>query len=140
MLIPNIVDPSSSVRRVFAATPQSLGGEALGNDIAIADLDRDGDLDVVVASAAGAPDRAFFNGGATFTTLALGAATVDSRAVAVGDINGDAFIDIVFANPGGSSVLINNGAGGFTAGPGSERTTRVTCCSSICLATRCPSS
>jgi VCBS repeat-containing protein len=116
VLIPNIIDPSNSVRRMFAATPQSLGGEALGTDIAVADLDRDGDLDVVVASAAGAPDRAFFNGGAQFTTAALGAATVDSRAVAAGDINGDGFVDIVFANPGGSSVLINNGAAGFTAG------------------------
>jgi VCBS repeat-containing protein len=118
VLFPNVVDPTNSARRMLAPTPQSLGGETLGNDLAIADLDRDGDLDVVLAAAAGAPDRAFLAANGSFTTTVLGAATLDSRAVTVGDVNGDAFVDLVFANPGGSSVLLNSGSGGvFTARP-----------------------
>jgi VCBS repeat-containing protein len=118
VLFPNVADPASSARRMLAPTPQSLGGEALGTDLAIVDLDRDGDLDIVLAAAAGAPDRAFLAANGSFTTAALGAATLDSRAVAAGDVNGDAFVDLVFANPGGSSLLVNSGAGGiFTAAP-----------------------
>ena len=48
---------------------------------------------------------------------ALGVATLDSRAVTVGDVNGDAFVDLVFANPGGSSLLVNSGSGGDFPGP-----------------------
>jgi VCBS repeat-containing protein len=118
VLLMNGVDPTSSVRRLLGPTPQSLGGEALGTDLVIVDLDRDNDLDIVLAAAAGAPDRTFVAAGGAFTTAALGAASLDSRAVAAGDINGDAFVDLVFANPGGSSVLMNSGSGAvFTAGP-----------------------
>ena len=47
------------------------------------------------------------------------ALAADSRAVAVGDINGDAFVDLVFANSGTSTVLVNTGSGGtFAAGAG----------------------
>jgi VCBS repeat-containing protein len=119
LLYANVVDPTNTARRGLSATPQSLGGEALGTDLAIVDLDRDGDLDIVLAAAAGAPDRAFLAGsGGSFSSVALGAAARDSRAVAVGDINGDAFVDLVLANPGGSSVLMNTGSGAvFANGP-----------------------
>ena len=44
---------------------------------------------------------------------------VDSHAVAAGDINGDAFVDLVFASSGTSTVLINSGAGAvFRRGAG----------------------
>jgi VCBS repeat-containing protein len=118
VLLANVVDPTNSARRMLSPTPQSLGGEALGTDLAVVDLDRDGDLDIVLAAAAGAPSRAFLAAGGSFTSTALGAATLDSRAVSAADLNGDGFVDLVFANPGGSSVLINSGSGGvFTAGP-----------------------
>ncbi|HSC13875.1 MAG TPA: Ig-like domain-containing protein [Gammaproteobacteria bacterium] len=114
----NVADPTNPGRRAFATPPQSLGGEALTTDIAIADLDRDGDLDIVTAAANGAPSRAFLSAAGTFTSTALGLADVESRAVAVGDVNGDAFLDLVFANAGMSSVLLGTGSGAtFTAGP-----------------------
>jgi VCBS repeat-containing protein len=115
----NVADPTNAGRRTFATPPQSLGGEALTTDIAVADLDRDGDLDIVTAAGNGAPSRAFVSSAGTFTSTALGLADVESRAVAVGDVNGDAFLDLVFANAGSSSVLLNTGSAAlsFTAGP-----------------------
>ena len=41
---------------------------------------------------------------------------VDTRAVAVGDLNGDGFPDLAFGNNGVNSVYFNNGFGAFTRG------------------------
>ena len=114
----NVADPTNTGRRAFATPPQALGGEALATDIAAVDLDRDGDLDLVTAAGVGAPNRAFVNTNGSFASTALGGDAADSRAVAAGDLNGDAFVDLVFANAGSSSVLINTGAGAFTPGAG----------------------
>ncbi|HWN40177.1 MAG TPA: Ig-like domain-containing protein, partial [Gammaproteobacteria bacterium] len=119
VIFTNVADPANAGKRTFATPPQALGGETLTTDIAIADLDRDGDLDIVTAASAGAPARVFVQAGGAFTSASLGLAEVDSRAVAVGDINGDAFLDLVFANAGTSTVLLNTGSGAtFTPGPG----------------------
>jgi hypothetical protein len=113
VLFTNVADATNSGRRALATPPQALGGEALGADVAVADLDRDGDPDIVLAASAGAPDRAYLSSGpgGAFTTASLGNTALDSRAVTTGDINGDAFVDLVFANPGASTVLINTGSG-----------------------------
>ena len=119
VLFKNVPDAANPGRRSFATPPQGLGGEALTADVAIADLDRDGDLDIVTAAGNGAPDRAFLSSAGTFTSTSLGNDGVESRAVAVGDVNGDSFADLVFANPGTSTVLLNSGSGAvFTAGAG----------------------
>lgn len=118
VLLMNVVDPANPHRRVLSSVPTALGGEALGNDVAVADLDGDGDLDVVTASGAGAPSRVFLSSPAGFTTTALTAAAGDERAVAVADLNGDTFPDIAFATSAGIAVYVNQGAGGtFAAGP-----------------------
>ena len=118
VVLMNGVDSSNAQRRTFGA-PLAVGGEGLVTDVAAVDLDRDGDLDLVTAAGSGAPNRTFFNGGGSFTLGSLGDETVDSRAVAAGDINGDGFVDLVLASSGASTVLINSGAGGaFTRGTG----------------------
>jgi hypothetical protein len=115
----NVADPARPGRRTFATPPQTIGGEALTTDVAVIDLDRDGDLDIVTAAGNGAPDRAFVNASGVFTSSALGNSTVESRAVAAGDINGDAFVDLVFAGSGTSTVFLNTGSGAvFTPGAG----------------------
>lgn len=119
VVLANVEDAANPGRRIFATAPVALGGEPLANDVAAADLDNDGDLDLVTAAGNGAPNRAFLNGGGAFSSVSLGDETVDARAVAAGDINGDAFVDLVFASPGTSTVLIGSGAGAaFTRGTG----------------------
>ncbi|HVJ31395.1 MAG TPA: Ig-like domain-containing protein, partial [Gammaproteobacteria bacterium] len=113
----NVADPANVGRRTFATPPQALGGETLTTGVAIADLDRDSDLDIVTAAGAGAPARVFVQSGGTFMSAVLGLADVDSRRVAVADVNGDGFLDLVFANSGTSTVLLNSGSGAtFTPG------------------------
>jgi VCBS repeat-containing protein len=112
LLFTNVADPTNPGRRTFATPAQALGGEALTTDVIVADLDRDGDLDVVTAAGGGAPERVFLNAGGVFASAALGPVGSDSRAVAVGDINGDASVDLVFARPETSAVFMNTGSGG----------------------------
>ena len=115
----NVADPANPGRRTFATPPQALGGETLTTDVAIADLDRDGDLDIVTSASSGAPARVFMSSGGTFTSTSLGLVDVDSRAIGIADVNGDGFLDLVFANSGTSAVLINTGSGAtFTSGAG----------------------
>jgi VCBS repeat-containing protein len=107
----NVVDAANANKRALSTAPTALGGEALGTDVALADLDRDEDLEIVVAAAVGAPNRVFRNSGGAFTSAAIGAASEDSRAVAIGDLNGDGFPDLVFANNVANAVYLNQGAG-----------------------------
>jgi hypothetical protein len=92
-----------------------------GEDIAAADFDRDGDVDLVIVSedqfgSAAAPKHAYYlnAGGGTFTDASAripGRAV--SNAVAAADIDGDGDVDLVLGNNGPESVLVNDGAGGF---------------------------
>jgi VCBS repeat-containing protein len=118
LVLMNGADPANPAHRELSTAPAQLGGEALGNDVVATDLDRDGDLDIVVAAGAGAPDRAFVNVSGSFSSAAIGDPSVDSRAVAFGDINGDGFVDLAFATQNGAALLINSGSGAsFNAAP-----------------------
>jgi hypothetical protein len=111
LVLLDVVDPANPNKRALSTTPTVLGGDALGTDIALADLDNDADLDVIVAAGVGAPNRIYRNAGGTFEPVAIGAPSEDSRAVAVGDLNGDTFLDLVFANNGASAVYLSQGGG-----------------------------
>ena len=105
------VDPANPNKRALSTTPIVLGGESLGTDVALADIDHDSDLDIVVAAAAGAPNRIFRNSGGAFASEAVGAPSEDSRAVAIGDLNGDSYLDLVFANNVANAVYLSQGPG-----------------------------
>lgn len=91
--------------------------------VAVADLDTDGDLDLIVANSQeirgqeqGKQNWLYFNDGAgNFPDKRLlGTGTDRTRTIAVGDLNGDSQLDIVLGNYGQPNVIYyNDGNGGF---------------------------
>jgi len=97
----------------------------LSPDARFADVDGDGDLDILVSNEIpfpgpfpGAQDRLWINDGtARFsdeTATRLPAAIDQTAAMLPGDIDGDGDLDIVVLNRGPEKVLVNSGAGVFT--------------------------
>jgi FG-GAP-like repeat len=95
-------------------------------DARLADVDGDGDLDVLLSNenpfdpspAGGGQNRLLINSGAGVfsdgTTARLPVATDQTAAMLPGDVDGDGDLDIVVLNRGQDVVLINNGGGVFT--------------------------
>jgi len=89
-------------------------------DLALIDLDDDGDLDVVVSSKLSAGGRAFVNDGAgqfTDDTAARLPQRTNNYEYEAMDIDGDGDLDLVTINDGADlteTVLVNDGAGRFT--------------------------
>lgn len=99
-------------------------GEAGSNAAALADLNGDGSLDVFLANGrtldaaenvtSATPNTVLFNDGQgrlTDSGQRLGQA--ESRAVALGDLNDDGFVDAVVGNRGADGVWLNDGHGFF---------------------------
>ncbi|MEP0545472.1 MAG: T9SS type A sorting domain-containing protein [Rhodothermales bacterium] len=86
-----------------------LNDEAATQDVRVADLDRDGDADIVLANS-NAPSAVFVNDGAAGFTRAFGLwGSVGGRAVLPFDYDGDGDADLLFSRPGAaSSVLLRN--------------------------------
>lgn len=102
-------------RSFTATTPYAL------EDIALGDVDNDGDLDAIAVCGFGSPNILMINAGdGMFTATALpilnSGSGDNSRAAAFGDFSGDGYIDAVVGNlTQGNQLLINNGSGGFSS-------------------------
>jgi hypothetical protein len=88
----------------------------------LVDLDRDGDLDVVLSNDRPDPSLVYLNDGAGRFTVgsSFGKAEWPTRNASVADVNGDGWPDIIVANrygknPGGNYFCLNRGAGRFDA-------------------------
>jgi hypothetical protein len=96
-----------------AATPATRA-------VALGDVDGDGDRDLVLGNY-GEPSRLYLNSGAgVFTDVSaarLPPSVRETRAVALGDLDGDGDLDILFGNGLSrneqETLLINNGSGTF---------------------------
>ena len=108
---------TTSVFAVGAVNPISISS---------GDLDNDGDLDLVTTNFFSNSISVFLNNGKGNFALAPGspfAAGVgfNPRSAALGDVNGDGYLDIATANSSSNSatVLLNNGFASFSPAPGS---------------------
>ena len=102
----------------FTPAPTIAGG---GGGVAVADVNGDGNLDLVTTSGLGGDTVSIFygNGDGTFTAAPQPSVTTGNGpiGVAVGDVNGDGIPDIVTANATDNSVsvLLGSATGAFTA-------------------------
>ncbi len=76
---------------------------------ALADINADTDLDLVIATKAGQATLVYHGDGAGNFVLAQTLTIANSHQVMTADINGDDLIDLVMANDGANDVYINNG-------------------------------
>lgn len=84
-------------------------------DVALGDLDGDGDLDAILANTSTAAEEVCLNNGdATFSVSEFGGGW--STDVALGDLDGDGDLDAFITNENDEpdDVYLNNGSGGFT--------------------------
>jgi hypothetical protein len=85
-------------------------------DVAFADFDRDGDLDLVFVSEDDRADELFLNliaGRFSDASARLRAGDTVSNALVVVDLNGDGAMDVLTGNIGGDLALINDGEAAF---------------------------
>jgi hypothetical protein len=108
----------------FALPPPLPIFQDISADARFADVDRDGDLDILISNenpfpgGLGAQNRLWINNGAGVfsdqTAARLPAAIDQTAAMLPGDVDGDGDLDIVVLNRGQDNVLINSGTGVFS--------------------------
>ncbi len=117
----DVVTPGTLGSVSFVDTTNQLGNPAITNPSTasvVADFDEDGHLDVVVANFNEINKAYYYNevlGFEDVTSLALGGQDRNNTThVAMADVNGDDFLDLIFANDGEQNqLLINNALGRF---------------------------
>jgi len=102
---------------VLADSSQRLGVFQKTVDAALGDLDNDGDLDALsiksVRNLAAAAQVWLNDGQGILTAGTILTPTTTYRSAALGDFNGDGFLDAVIAGVNGGDVWLNQGAGRF---------------------------
>jgi uncharacterized repeat protein (TIGR03803 family) len=95
--------------QVLDEVMRHVHGQALG------DIDRDGDLDLVLGMQTGGPPyaRIYLNDGTGRLTASQTCGTSAVERVEMADFNGDGCLDLFFACNGANEVWINNGLGSF---------------------------
>jgi hypothetical protein len=115
-----------SMSQIFKSPPTLYpSGGSFAQSVAVADVNKDGKPDVIVANASGGSNGTvgvfLGNGDGTFQPAAVYHAPLGADSVAAADLNGDGWPDLVVAGSkgnGGSqnlAVLLNNGDGTFRA-------------------------
>ncbi|MCZ2721330.1 DUF4347 domain-containing protein [Marinomonas sp. 15G1-11] len=100
---------------VLMDSGQRLGSSS-SRDVTLADVDGDGDLDMIEANSFSQPNRIWLNDGiGNFTDSGQTLGNDVSYGLAVGDLDGDGDQDIVASSDGGANhIYINDGHGNFT--------------------------
>ncbi len=114
---PNILLVNDGVGHFANESVARIPQRALDSeDIGVADLDRDGDLDIVIVSEDDRTNEMYLNNGDGTFTDAGDRWPVDgtSNAVAVADVDGDGDPDILVGNNGQNALLMNSGSGRFS--------------------------
>ncbi len=105
----------------FAPHPISpTFGAGVSFGIALGDLDKDGDLDVLIANYGEAQDVYLNDGSGSLTPhpVAPSFGSEDSRDVVLGDVDGDGDLDALIANNNhAQEIYLNDGTGRFTPHP-----------------------
>jgi hypothetical protein len=103
-------------------TPSSQGSVSVGNgafDLAISDIDNDGDLDLLTANDnINTVSVRLNNGSGTFSGGQEVAVGINPARLVTGDLDGDGDVDFITVNQGNNTVgvRLNNGSGSFSNG------------------------
>jgi flagellin-like hook-associated protein FlgL len=79
-----------------------------------ADMDGDGNLDLIFAKSTGGSAVAWGDGAGGFSALTSVGGVANRLGIEIGDLNNDGRLDFLAANSAASSILINNGSRSFT--------------------------
>ena len=109
------VQKTSRVSLTFSGREVSAD-TAVSTDVGLADLNRDGALDLVFANGLTSTNQVCLGDGAGgFSCVDVSTDTNDSRGVALADLNRDGAVDAVFANERKRNrVCLGDGTGGFS--------------------------